>query len=264
MRYDRPITRSMPTRAPTLVFARALVALGVSHLLVGGTLAAQRPDTVWVNARSGVYHCRGTRDYGRTARGSYLLEDDAQQRGHRPNGGRSCPPPGRAAIVRGDTASLPGPFGSRDDGTPVMRAASGLTACTVRRVSDGDTLECDPLGRVRLIGVDAPEGDQEPYATAATAALAAVIPPGSTVLLEHDEASSDRYGRTLAYVWHEGRMVNWLLVRYGWAVPLHYPPNTRHAAALESASARARQESRGLWHVDGFRCLPKARRDRRC
>lgn len=45
---------------------------------------------VWVNTSSGVYHCPGTRYYGRTKRGEYMTESAAKSRGFRATGGRAC------------------------------------------------------------------------------------------------------------------------------------------------------------------------------
>ena len=42
---------------------------------------------VWVNTGSGVYHCLGTRYYGRTQKGAYMEQSAAQTAGHRPAGG---------------------------------------------------------------------------------------------------------------------------------------------------------------------------------
>jgi micrococcal nuclease len=134
----------------------------------------------------------------------------------------------------------------------------------VTRISDGDTIECNGKFRVRFIGVDSPERDQEPFGTAATAGLAAMLLIGSTVELEPDVDRRDRYDRVLAYVWSEGRMINWLMVRYGWAVPIVFPPNVQYVEYFRSARDLARSESRGLWSVDGFRCEPAAHRARRC
>jgi hypothetical protein len=50
----------------------------------------------------------------------------------------------------------------------------------------------------------------------------------TTMVLECDVERRDRYGRMLAYVWVDGQMVNWALVRQGWAVVLTYPPNVKY------------------------------------
>lgn len=219
--------------------------------------SAQARDSVWVNTRSRVYHCPGTQYYGRTVRGEFLGEPEAQRRGFRPAGGRVC----FAATAR-QTATPE--LGAQGRGTEPSAPARETQPCVVSRISDGDTIECTGIGRIRLIGTDSPEQDQEPYGTAATAALAAMLPLGAEVELEPDDEARDRYDRILAYVWYDGSMVNWLLVRYGWGVSYRYPPNVRYAATLDSAEASARSEGRGLWRVGGFRCRPADRRARRC
>lgn len=214
--------------------------------------------TVWVNTSSGVYHCPGTQYFGNTTRGEYLPEPAARDRGFRANGGDPCgsvPLPDSAAA---DTGNLPADAGPR-------RAAGRATLqCELDSVTDGDTITCEELGRVRLIGIDTPEGDQEPFGTAATAALASFLPAGSTLVLETDLERRDRYGRLLAYVWSDGKMINWLIVRQGWGLSYRFAPNLRYAAQLDAAQARARAERRGLWRVDGFRCPPKDHRRHAC
>jgi len=61
---------------------------------------------VWVNTSSRVYHCPGTRYYGKTARGEYLTETEAEAKGHRPAYGNRCGP---AAAVAPQTAVAPSP-----------------------------------------------------------------------------------------------------------------------------------------------------------
>lgn len=79
-----------------LLIALATGFHGVSH----GTLAPQavaavaqkgNPDTkVWVNNDSKVYHCPGTRWYGKTKKGEYMTQKQAQEKGNRPVYGKYC------------------------------------------------------------------------------------------------------------------------------------------------------------------------------
>ena len=45
---------------------------------------------VWVNTDSNVYHCPGSRCYGKTKQGSYMSERQAQAQGAKPDHGRAC------------------------------------------------------------------------------------------------------------------------------------------------------------------------------
>jgi hypothetical protein len=45
---------------------------------------------VWVNTRSGTYHCAGTTWYGNTQEGEYMTQQEAQGKGYRPAANRAC------------------------------------------------------------------------------------------------------------------------------------------------------------------------------
>lgn len=49
-------------------------------------------ERVWVNTKSRVYHCPGTRYFGKTASGKYLTEREASEQGNRPAYGKKCSP----------------------------------------------------------------------------------------------------------------------------------------------------------------------------
>jgi micrococcal nuclease len=134
----------------------------------------------------------------------------------------------------------------------------------VQRVADGDSFSCRDGRRVRLIGIDAPELAQGESGRRARAALGALAPPGTTVRLERDAASHDRYGRELAHVWTGSQLVNEAMVLEGWAMLYTVPPNVKYAGRLEQAQKKARAAGAGLWRTGGFECAPSAYRRGEC
>jgi len=162
--------------------------------------------------------------------------------------------------IRFANEAPPVPVSDSGPANPVRLTRS----CVVRLVLDGDTIECSRLGRVRLVGIDAPERDQGPFGASARAALLVLVAPRDTVQLEFDVEGRDQYDRLLAYVWKAHAQVNWLLVRQGWAVQLTYPPNVQYVDWFTAAERRAREEGRGLWAEGGFECRPVDHRAHRC
>ena len=145
-----------------------------------------------------------------------------------------------------------------------LSAQGTRPTCVVDRIIDGDTIRCGGE-RVRLLSIDSPEEGQGPFGRAAHAFLEAILPPGSEAQLATDVEVRDRYDRLLAYVYlSDGRMVNRMMVRQGFAVPLVVPPNVRHVEAIRAAADSARAARLGLWSVDAFACLPQDFRDGAC
>jgi micrococcal nuclease len=146
--------------------------------------------------------------------------------------------------------------GGDDGGAPAGRPSDGR----VLRIVDGDTIHVRVGGRderVRYIGIDTPE-EVKPgtpvqcYARAAAAANRRLV-AGQEVRLVPDVEARDRYGRLLAYVFRagDGRFVNEVLVREGFARTLTIPPNVRYADRLSALAGEARRAGRGLWSACG-------------
>lgn len=151
----------------------------------------------------------------------------------------------------------------------VQRPAPG-TPCSVLRVTDGDTFHCRLESgeevKVRLLGIDTPESSPNPKAyrdvertgrsmeeivkmgKEAKRFTQSLLPAGEKVYLEFDVQKTDRYGRLLAYVWlSDGRMLNEVIIKEGYAQVYTIPPNVKYQERLLSAQRRAREEGRGLW-----------------
>jgi micrococcal nuclease len=125
----------------------------------------------------------------------------------------------------------------------------------VVRVVDGDTFHVLRQGRdvtIRLIGIDTPEvgwygGGAECYGARAGLFVRDLL-EGEPVRLEFDHERIDPYQRTLAYAYlGDGRMVNRLLVRRGFAEVTIFEPNDRYEPQLRAAEQAAREEGAGLW-----------------
>jgi micrococcal nuclease len=123
-------------------------------------------------------------------------------------------------------------------------------------VLDGGTFETAAGERVRLLGIDAPEvahhdQQEEPYGDESTEWLRQQI-GGQTVTLHLGVEETDRYGRTLAWIYTaDGTLINRLALSTGQAklldrfgLPLDLEPGLRESAAT------ARMQRIGLWASD--------------
>ncbi len=147
------------------------------------------------------------------------------------------------------------PFLSNNDVATKSPGALDNGEYEVLRVVDGDTLllKKDRL-RVRLQGVDTPETVKEytavekwgPEATAYTERF--IREARSRVSITVDGEGVDQYGRHLAFVWHDGRLLNEELIAAGLArSKLAYDYSQRMKDRLRAAQAKARREQLGIW-----------------
>lgn len=134
-----------------------------------------------------------------------------------------------------------------------------VTQVRVTAVLDGDTLRVEDLagralGRVRLLGIDAPEVAHPPasaecYADRATDLLAKLAPVGSTIELVTDtgQPNRDRYDRLLRYVDHTDVDVAHELLARGAARRYEAAQDLAREEAYSAAIRDAQDADRGLW-----------------
>jgi endonuclease YncB( thermonuclease family) len=121
----------------------------------------------------------------------------------------------------------------------------------VATVLDGDTLEIAGA-RVRLIGIDAPEGNQLcqvdghdwPCGQVATAAVYELI--GSSPL-SCEVYGRDRFRRALAVCYLAGSDLNALIVREGWALAWYPARGAVLGPRYDDEEREAERGSAGIW-----------------
>jgi endonuclease YncB( thermonuclease family) len=146
-----------------------------------------------------------------------------------------------AAGLVGVTGGAESPLSART-GDASRGPISGMA-----RVVDGDTLDVGEA-RVRLEGIDAPEAGQSckrkwvgawACGAEATAALARAV-DGKAIVCE--QRGVDKYGRTLGVCFADGRDINAMMVRQGYAWAF-----VKYSTSYVKEETAAKAESRGIW-----------------
>lgn len=138
-------------------------------------------------------------------------------------------------------------------------------------VVDGDTIwVTDEQGlayKVRLIGIDTPESvhpnsdKNTEYGKLASDYTKELLRDVTTLYLQYDVEKTDKYDRTLAYVWLsddvntdsrkdiEDYMLNAIIVKNGYAINKEFAPNILYAKTFSDLRSEAESEEKGLWDV---------------
>lgn len=143
-----------------------------------------------------------------------------------------------------------------------MYSASG--PYEVVRVIDGDTFVVtidDTETTIRMIGIDAPESvaSEDYYEENTPEGLVASeftkkLLSSASVALEYDVETTDKYGRTLAYVYLDDMtMINELLLENGMAELCIIPPNEKYSDRFYSAMKKAKKEKKGFYGTGFFK-----------
>lgn len=117
----------------------------------------------------------------------------------------------------------------------------------VTRVLDGDTIEIETGERVRYMGINAPENNERWGMTAKE--FNEKMVSGKEVQIELDRLKIDNYGRVLAYVWVDKKMVNEELLKEGLAKVLIVKGEAKlkYIDRLNIAQTWGEEHHNGIW-----------------
>lgn len=123
------------------------------------------------------------------------------------------------------------------------------------KVSDGDTMNVQKVEngkfvgeivKIRMFGIDAPEKTQD-YGSESKQALEKLV---SGKILEIEEKNRDRYGRTVAVVYVDGKNVNEEMVKNGNA--WWYQEYDKNDTRMQAYQENAKKNKLGLFGKRGY------------
>lgn len=133
----------------------------------------------------------------------------------------------------------------------------GIEVVTLERCVDGDTThfrtQAGAFFSVRYLGIDTPEstGAIEPWGKAASDFVCERLTDASTIVVELDDHAGrfDNHGRTLGYVWYDGRLLNLELIEQAYSAAQGVGA-LKYGDDMFTASTYARQTGRRIWGED--------------
>lgn len=161
--------------------------------------------------------------------------------------GGCAPDPGSTDSQRVPTSdhSVPG------SSAPLVGPPDETQTGTVTNVVDGDTVDVQGVGRIRVIGIDTPERGACGYESA-TQAMSVLVLGRQVSLVAGATDDSDRYGRLLRYVDVGSRDAGLSLISDGWAIARYDSRDGygRHPREDTYVSADMASEDRGCYPDD--------------
>ena len=137
-----------------------------------------------------------------------------------------------------------------------MTLVHGNTKETVQlaKCVDGDTTHFqrnEEVIKVRYLAINAPEytKTKEPYGKQASAYVCDVLQQAKTIELEYDDGSDklDKYGRTLAWVYVDRRLLQKELVEQGLAEVKYIYGDYAYTDELKKAEKKAKAAKLNMW-----------------
>ncbi|MBK3494637.1 thermonuclease family protein [Viridibacillus sp. YIM B01967] len=114
---------------------------------------------------------------------------------------------------------------------------------------DGDTAYFKKAGKSRFLYVDTPESTNkiEAYGKTASKYTCNKLKSAKKIQLQYDGTKKDKYGRTLVWVWVDGKLLQKLLVQKGYVKKFYDYGTYSYESELVKLQKKAQKDKVGLW-----------------
>jgi micrococcal nuclease len=130
-----------------------------------------------------------------------------------------------------------------------VSAATTTQVVKLEKCTDGDTARFVGVGATRFLYVDTPESTNkiEPFGKEASAFTCSLLTKAKVIKLEYDGPQKDKYGRTLAWVWADGKLVQQSLIERGFVKGFYDYGTYKYEALMIKLQASAKAKKVGMW-----------------
>ena len=136
---------------------------------------------------------------------------------------------------------------------PLEQKGVKLTKCT-----DGDTAHFMIDGQdttVRFLAIDTPETKKpntpvQPYGKEASRYTCDALSSAKEIRLEYEKEKTDKYGRNLAWVFVDDKLLQEQLIRKGYAKVAYLYDEYTYTDRLQKAEKEAKAQELGLWNKE--------------
>ena len=137
----------------------------------------------------------------------------------------------------------------------VEAAVSKKQTAKFVRAIDGDTAELNVKGKkytFRFLAIDTPETVKPNTKVAFMGKRASnytktALKKAKKIQIQYDGSKTDRYGRRLAWIWVDGKLLQKQLVQKGYARVYYIYGNYKYTKTLQAAEKVARRKKLGVW-----------------
>ena len=134
-----------------------------------------------------------------------------------------------------------------------VNALNISTDVKLKSCIDGDTtifIINDIETKVRFLAVNAPEKDSEQFGNDASEYVCSLLTNASNIIIEFDKnATTDKYNRTLAWIWIDGKLLQQSLIEEGLAEVAYIYDSYKYTESLCLIQKEAINKQKNIWSI---------------